>query len=336
MLFACPLRSDCRCVIFSVVLGVLESTTDSNNYIQSVQISGWPLKVSSFSVGRLPDVIEVVINCCLWVWSWSFARVNDDWCWCGKEFCSKKFLVVVAWKGMFEISNFRKVVVWLELSVISVEADKVSWGIFFGFDSVCCVCCWVLVGNLVSVSAEMLTRSQLTLNFLRTILNFLRVSRLTDKVSSNNWQCCDSYMLSRKNSLDFSNSFSNCWVSFSPSMNSTYCRYSLKCLWLGRLCLKRNICKSSVDFQRYWQAWRTLTYRSPLVNVFLWSMGMVVVLNIIFEAVFFCCTSCCLFDVDILGNKKSELLGSISMRSSDLRRFVLLTDQWHLTEPSDS
>ena len=135
-------------------------------------------------------------------------------------------LVVVAWKGRSEISKFRKVVAWLELSGISVEADKVSWGIFFGFASVRCVCCWVLVGNLVSVSAELLTRSQLTLNFLRTILNFLRMLRLTDKVSSNNWQCCESYMLSRKYSLDFSNSFSNCWVFFSPSLNSSFCRYS--------------------------------------------------------------------------------------------------------------
>ena len=36
--------------------------TDSNNCIQSVQVSGLPLKVSSFSVGRVPDEIGVVIN----------------------------------------------------------------------------------------------------------------------------------------------------------------------------------------------------------------------------------------------------------------------------------
>ena len=44
------------------MLNGLEKMTDSNNCIQSVQISKLPIKVSNFCVGRLPDEIGVVKN----------------------------------------------------------------------------------------------------------------------------------------------------------------------------------------------------------------------------------------------------------------------------------
>ena len=125
-----------------------------------------------------------------------------------------------------DVSVFWNVAGWLELSVIPVEADKFSCGISLCSDSFCSVCCWRFVGNLVCVSVELLTSSELTFNFLRTKLSFLRESRLTANVSSKNWQCCDSSRLSRRNSLVFSSSDSNCWTSFSPSMNSSYGRFS--------------------------------------------------------------------------------------------------------------
>ena len=113
-----------------------------------------------------------------------------------------------------------------KLSVIPLEADKVFCENSLRSESFRSVCCWMLVGSLVSASAELLTGSQLTLNFLRTILIFLREFPLTAKVSSKNWQCCDMSRLSRRNLLVFINSDSNCWISFSPSKNSSYCRFS--------------------------------------------------------------------------------------------------------------
>ena len=216
--------------------------TDSNNCIQSVQVRGLPLKVSSFSVGRVTDEIGVVINCCLWVWSWQFTRPNEAWC-CGNVVWSNKFIVADAWKEKFDVSVFWNVAGWFELSVIPVEADKVSCGISLCSDSFCSVCYWRFVGNLVCVSVELLTRSELTFNFLRTKLSFLRESRLTANVSSKNLQCCDSSRLSRRNSLVFSSSDSNCWTSFSPSMNSSYGRFSSVEMSSIR-CSKRNICEN--------------------------------------------------------------------------------------------
>ena len=156
------MRIYCRFAIFSVVLSGLQSLTDLNNCIQTTQINGLKLKVSCLSVGRLPDEIGVVISCCLWVWYWQFARLKAGWCWWRKVVRSSKCVAVVEWKAGFQVSVIRVVVGWLELCVMPIEADKVSWGASICSDSFNFVCCWMFLGGLVSVSAELLKKSRLS------------------------------------------------------------------------------------------------------------------------------------------------------------------------------
>ena len=130
------------------------------------------------------------------------------------------------WRTNLMFFYFWKVAGCLELSVIHVEADKLSCGISLCPDSFCSVCCWMFAGNLVCVSVELLTRSEQTSNFLRTKLSSLPDLLLTANVPSKNWQCCDLSRLSRRNSLVFSISDSNCWTPCSPSVNSSYGRLS--------------------------------------------------------------------------------------------------------------